>query len=336
MNKITVGFLGFILCLCINNVYAKKVKFAVNMKGQDVSVNGVHVSGDFQTLAGYSGGNWQSNTTKLSQSVADTNIYSIVVDIPAHAKYEYKFVNGDQFYEVEFVPIESRVGYNFNDNRWLYVDSIVNDTTFVGVILFSGNAPEGLTLVRCLVDMQSVASISTSGVHLAGNFQNWNPAGTRLYSFGDSVYEIISYVDTGYYQFKYYNGNSVANAENVPTSCAVNASRGIQVTKDTVLNVVCFSKCSGCNNTGFETLISMINYQIFPNPSSGLFTINFNDIIVYHHVTLADITGKEIGNYDIYNNPSFTIEKTALSSGVYFVNITSGSGFRSSHKLVVN
>lgn len=323
-----------ILALIVNFSFAKKVKFAVNMSGQTVSPNGVHVTGDFQTAAGYTGGNWLADVT-LMKKETDTNIYSVIVDIPALKKYEYKFVNGDKFYEVEFVPVESRVGYNFNDNRWLYVDSIANDTTFVGAILFAGNAPAGLTLLRFLVDMQSVAAVSSAGVHVAGNYQNWNTTSNRLYSFGDSVYEIISYVDTGNYEYKYYNGNATINSENVPSSCAVGGNRGVYVSKDTVLNAVCFSKCFTCNNTGFETVMSMINHEVFPNPTNGFFTISFNDMIVYHHITLMDVTGKEIGNYDVYNDSSFSIERKYLEPGVYFIDISSGGNLRSSQKLIV-
>ncbi|MBK8686725.1 MAG: hypothetical protein IPN26_18020 [Bacteroidetes bacterium] len=49
----------------------------------------------------------------------------MVVDLPAFAKYEYKFLNGDQGYEVEVVPEESRANYNLSDNRWIYVDSLI-------------------------------------------------------------------------------------------------------------------------------------------------------------------------------------------------------------------
>jgi len=86
-------FLILALILSFSIVNAKKVKFSVDMTGQTISSYGVHVSGDFQTLAGYSGGDWASNTTLMAQE-ADTNIYSIVVDIPAFKKYEYKFLNG--------------------------------------------------------------------------------------------------------------------------------------------------------------------------------------------------------------------------------------------------
>ncbi|MFN5621346.1 MAG: hypothetical protein ACK478_08590, partial [Flavobacteriales bacterium] len=107
---------------------AKHIRFTVDMTDQVVSPNGVHLTGDFQALLGLENGDWQSNTLLMEQQ-SDTNLYSVVLQLPAFRKYEYKFVNGDQFYEVEFVPWESRVGYDFNDNRWLYLDSLSNDTT---------------------------------------------------------------------------------------------------------------------------------------------------------------------------------------------------------------
>ena len=78
-------FLVVFILLLSTNIYAKKVKFAVDMTGQTINATGVHVSGDFQTLAGFSGGDWQPNTTSLTKE-SGTDIYSIVVDIPAMAK----------------------------------------------------------------------------------------------------------------------------------------------------------------------------------------------------------------------------------------------------------
>ena len=110
--------------------FAKKVKFAVDLTGQPISPNGVHITGDFQEIAGFPGGDWTSDGTPLTQE-GTSSIYSIIIDLPAFRKYEYKFVNGDKFYEAEFIPIASRVGYDFNDNRWIYVDSTSADTSFM-------------------------------------------------------------------------------------------------------------------------------------------------------------------------------------------------------------
>ncbi|MBL0105706.1 MAG: hypothetical protein IPP51_19130 [Bacteroidetes bacterium] len=129
MKKLVIGML---MLVCALQASAKKVKFAVDMTGIVINVTGMHISGDFQTEIGLQN-DWVSDSTSLYQESADTNIYSIVVDLPAFRLYEYKFLNGDQFYEAEFVPIESRVGYNFDDNRWLYVDSLGDDTTFAEI-----------------------------------------------------------------------------------------------------------------------------------------------------------------------------------------------------------
>ena len=144
MKKSVLISVALVLVLTLS---AKKVKFEVDMTDQAISTYGVHVSGDFQTLAGYSGGDWQPGTTPMTNEPG-TQIYSVVVEIPAFAKYEYKFLNGDQWYDVEFVPMESRVGYNFNDNRWIFVDSITNDTTTTYPILYSGKCTSRIEIIE--------------------------------------------------------------------------------------------------------------------------------------------------------------------------------------------
>ena len=175
MKKLLLSITILLTSLCLS---AKKVKFAVDMTGQTISAFGVHIVGDFQEAAGYPL-NFDPAATPLTQE-GSTNIYSIIVTIPAFTKYEYLFVNGDQTYEAEFVPDESRVGYNFVDNRWLYVDSLANDTTFVGAILFSGNAPAGLSLVRYKVDMNNALPVSPNGIHVGTSDDAFSPVKTKL------------------------------------------------------------------------------------------------------------------------------------------------------------
>ncbi|HKR06098.1 MAG TPA: T9SS type A sorting domain-containing protein [Bacteroidia bacterium] len=314
--------------------FAKKVKFSVDMTGQVLSPNGIHVTGDFQAAAGFPGGDWQANTTTLTQE-GTTSIYSIIVDIPAFTKYEYRYVNGDQSYEVEFVPVESRVGYNFDDNRWLWVDSLANDTTDIGAIVFNANAPAGLTLVRFLVDMQNEPSIASSGVHVAGNFQGWDPAKTMLYSFGSDVYEIISYVSSGTYQYKFYNGNNIGAAENIPSLCAVSTNREIQVPSDTVLSVVCFSGCSSCGPVSIFENKNDASVNLFPNPAHDFAVLKFNDNNQIHTILISDVTGRVVRTFENYQFNTLRIEKENLKEGVYFVNIYSDGRLISPVKLII-
>ncbi|HRH01470.1 MAG TPA: T9SS type A sorting domain-containing protein [Bacteroidia bacterium] len=310
---------------------AKKVKFAVDMDTFAISPNGVHVTGDFQALAGYPGGDWTSNETVCAQEGA-TTIYSVVVDIPAFAKYEYKFVNGDQFYEVEFVPIESRIGYDFNDNRWIWVDSLGNDTTFVGAIKFAGNAPAGLNLVRFLVNLTNEAVISTLP-HVYGNFQNWNPLSTSLYSFGDSVYEIIAYVPSGNYEYKFINGSTVGLAETVPFSCNVNGSRGVAVSKDTVLDIFCFATCNSCNPLAMVHTNTNSNVKMYPNPMHNMLTIQLPDNFKAYTILITDIAGREIQSYTASNN--LIIQNSSMHRGMYLVKILDDKKIYSTEKLLV-
>ncbi len=304
----------------VSTGFAKKVKFAVDMDTNTIMVTGVHIGGDFQVAAGYAF-DWDSGLTLMTQEGSST-IYSVVVDIPAFAKYEFKFINGDQWYEAEFVPIESRVGYNFNDNRWLYVDSLANDTTFAGAIIFSGNAPKGLTLMRFVVDMTNEASVDPNGVHVAGSFQNWNPALVRLYSFGSNVYEIIAYDTVTTNQYKFYNGNSSGTTELVPGACAVTGNRELQFAKDTVLGTVCFSGCSACILSGIAETGSL-QVKLFPNPASEATELQIGN---YQNETLdvnvIDLTGKTVMAYSNIQSNILHIDSKELVAGMYFITAT--------------
>jgi len=313
---------------------AKYVKFAVDMTGQTISTFGVHVSGDFQTAAGYSGGNFQPNTTLL-QKEGTTNIYSVIVKIPAFAKYEYFFVNGDQFYEAEFVPVESRPGDDITANRWIYVDSLANDTSFVGAVLFSGNAPKDLKLLRLKVNLKR-ETISSKGIHVAGDFQNWNTQNNILYSFVQNRYETIVYTDsTTTYQYKFYNGNTLLTSETVPTGCSNNNNRFIKVIKDTVLNEVCFSSCTICSTTGISSLNEKgKSFEIIPNPCIENALIILNETQV-ERISLFDMNGRWLKDMKI-TPKQVEIERGELAKGIYFIRVVKIDGAIHSSKIIFN
>lgn len=301
--------------------YAKKVKFAVDMTGQTLLSTGVHIAGDFQTLAGFTGGDWMSNTTPLTQETGDTNIYSIVVDIPAFAKYEYKFINGDQFYETEFVPEESRVGYNFNDNRWIYVDSLADDTTYVGAILFSQNAPKGYNLLRFKVNMTNQI-VNSNGVHIATSFGAWNTSNTYLFSFQDNIYEVITYIDTNETscQYKFINGNSTSEYETIPSACESNGNREASFSNHTVFDPVCFSECADCISTAnLEDIEDHEKTYIFPNPTNDATVLYLNDQTA-KTITITNALGSTVRSYSCLEK-TLIIEKETLPQGLYIISI---------------
>jgi alpha-amylase len=315
-------------------LFAKKVKFMVDMRNEILNANGVHIAGDFQTAAGYAGGDWNTGTTAMAQEVSDTNIYSVVVDIPAFAKYEFKYINGIFGYETEFVPLECRVGYNFVDSRWFWLDSLSNDTTVTAPVIFGANAPSGKYLVRLKVDMQNEAGINTGGVHVAGFFNGFNSAANYMYSFDGNVHELIAYVDTGTsatpYEFIYFNGTT---SESVPTACAtINNRRGVNVLKDTVMDAVCFNECVSCLLAGI-TESRAGNINVFPNPVIDKINIeNGNEQLVLAHI--RDLSGRIVQT--AINPFSFVLlEKEKFYPGIYLLECITASGDRLIKKIVI-
>ncbi len=101
--------------------------------------------------------------------------------------------------------------------------------------------------------------ISPNGVHLAGNFQGWNPGATTMTAIGGGVYCVVLDLPPGNYQYKFINGNAWGTDETVPNTCGVNDGMGVfnrEVTvgsTDIILPAVCFGQCSLCNQNIYVT-----------------------------------------------------------------------------------
>ncbi len=237
---------------------ARKVAFRVDMTGQTVGVNGVHMVGNFKDI-NYDGNfenaglvNWDPTVYGLAGP--NNGIYSIVMDLTPGLPYEFKFINGNDWPQAENVPNQSKVSTS-NGNRWVYIPaSLATDTLQLDAIMFGGNAPAGMKLIRFAVDMKNVVNISSDGVHVAGAFQGWDPAKTQMANYkGDGLmsgmlYEYLGYVTAGTgTEFKYVNGNAWGGAESVPSACATGGNRSVvTVTTDSLLSKVCFGSCDAC------------------------------------------------------------------------------------------
>lgn len=335
--KITAAGLALIVLFTLLTAqpsWAKKVKFQVDMTGQVLSPNGIHVMSDFQAICGL-GLDFSPDGALLTKDLTDTNIYYLVVDIPAFAKYEYKYVNGDQSYEVEVVEEKAQVGYNFIDNRWIYIDSLANDTTILPAFRFNKTSPAGLTMMRFLVDM-TLETVSPNGVHVAGDFQGWNPGNARLYSFGNNTYEIILYDTLGNVNnYNFYNGNTMADAEVVAGGCVVNGMRNVNLSMDTILTKVCYSSCSTCYPAALADQEISKDQQVFPNPVTDQLFIRFNDNALTHDVCLSDVSGRVVANFKGIFSNEFKIAREHMPAGIYLLSVMNNNGKRTTQKLTV-
>jgi alpha-amylase len=319
--------------LCSMSGIAKKVQFRVDMTGNVLSAQGIHVFGDFQAVAGF-GLDWTPGSCTMTKDAVDTNIYFFNVDIPAFAKYEYKYINGDQSYEVEIVPAETQVGYNFVDNRWIYIDSLNSDTMKLAPVQFNKNAPAGLFSVRFVVDM-SLQTIPSNGAHIAGSHQGNDPSTDRLYSFAYNHYEIISYLNAGTYSYKFYNGNTLATTETVPSACATAGNRTCTISGDVILNTYCFSSCApNCYPTFVTSTENANAITIYPNPSNGNFVVQSSATNKLSAMQVMDMQGRICRQNENIHNNHVAIEN--LPSGIYVVTSQLENGESNRTKILID
>lgn len=314
---------------------AKKVMFRVNMQAVPIDSTGMHVTGDFQDEAGFAA-DWDPGTTDLVQDVSDTNIYWCVVDIPAFVHYEFKYVNGDQGYQQEFVPFESRVNYNFIDNRWIYVDSLSNDTMKLPAVRFGGNAAAGKSLIRFYVDMTNEASVSPAGVHVRNDMNAFSGIAAHMFSFDGSVYEYIDYVDSGLtttHEYRFANGINQGSEEALAGWCAnANGYRAIAAPRDTMLPVVCYTFCAACNTVGISEA-SAGSFTAVPNPAASFVNLTFSTTEV-RTVSVVDYTGREV--YSVQStDATLQVNTTGFSKGAYFIRVMAANGSVQLQKLIV-
>ena len=314
---------------------AKKVMFRVNMEGQLIDSTGIHVTGDFQDEAGFAA-DWDPGTTPMVQDASDTNIYWCVVDIPAFVHYEFKYVNGDQGYQQEFVPLHSRVNYNFLDNRWIYVDSLANDTFMLPAVRFAGNAPAGKNLIRYYVDMTNEASVSSNGVHVADDINGFSTTAAHLFSFDGITYEYLQYVDSGLttaHEYKFANGNTSGNIEALAGWCQDgNGYRSIVAPRDTMLPTVCYTFCAACNTVGI-TEVTPDNFKVVPNPANDFVNLTFGSS-EERVISIVDYSGREITSALSTDN-TMTVNTENFASGVYFVRAMNARGTVQIQKLII-
>ncbi|MFT5903604.1 MAG: hypothetical protein ACI9O2_000458 [Flammeovirgaceae bacterium] len=112
------------------------------------------------------------------------------------------------------------------------------------------------------VDVNNISSISPNGIHVAGNWQSeanggadWMPGANAMDDSDlDGVYELTVLVPAGTYEYKFINGNDWSeNPEGVPSECAVNSNRGIEVVAGGVTaGLVCFGACEECPIIGSD------------------------------------------------------------------------------------
>jgi hypothetical protein len=242
------------------------VTLRVDMQNQTLSPDGVHAGGTFN--------NWNYAQTLLTSPGG--TIYSTTLTMDEGTYLEFRYANGITALVSETVP----TACSLNGNRYFTVPG--HDTVMTAYCYGSCTAcgtVANYTNVTFRVDMHAADSVASTGIHLAGTFQGWNPAATPMISGGDSVYIFTDSLLTGTsVQYKFVNGNSVAGYETVPFTCSSNGNRTLLVpVNDTILKLICFAQCDSCLLDGTIELENntLTLDQNFPNPCTDITTIGY-------------------------------------------------------------
>ena len=190
----------------MGNLFAQvDVTFQVDMSGQTISADGVHIAGSLN--------GWNTSSDLLVNQGG--NIYAITLSLMPGDDFEYKYLNGNAWGTEETPPAACTVGGN---NRTFTTPS---SNTIFAVVPFNGcQTPNPTQEVTFNVDMTG-QTISPNGVHVVGNFNGWSPSEILMTDIGNNIYQVtvtvLSSLTT--VQYKYLNGNAWGTEETVPAPC---------------------------------------------------------------------------------------------------------------------
>ena len=95
--------------------------------------------------------------------------------------------------------------------------------------------------------------VPPEGVHIAGNWQNWDPGATPMTLLSGTIYTYTCELEPGMeYQYKFINGNAWGMDEYPPAECGIDNTVGgfnryfTMPEQDIVLPLVCFGLCTDC------------------------------------------------------------------------------------------
>ncbi len=222
------------------------VTFRVDMSEQTVSPSGVHIAGSFQ--------GWNPGSTEMT--LEQDNIYEYTASVAPGDEHEYKFVNGTTWDDAETVTGACTTGPPYN-NRTL---TVPEENTVLDVVCFGSCIPCAVPTVAITFQVDlSYVDVSLDGVHIAGTFNEWDPAANEMTAVGNGLFEITLDLSEGdFIEYRYYNGNTAGDSEIVPQGCSQNNSRYLEIPlQNTTLDAVCWGQCVACGDPPVDVDITL-------------------------------------------------------------------------------
>ncbi len=297
---------------------------SVNMAKESIHPSGVRIAGNFQ--------GWNPATTAMADPDGD-GIYEYTINTFLGEHLEYKFINGAAWGSDESVPNDCR--YNGSWNRG---DSVANLADTAAVVCFAACTDCQINVTFSVNMAWEVANgiVSGDSVHVAGSFQGWDPAVTvMLDTNANGIYEVTATmpINSKIY-YKYINGKTWNDAEASGDLSACGEDDGfggnnrvdsLGVT-DTVLGVVCFTKCYDCS-VGLPE--PMAGITLYPNPTVGEFTLERSELAGDVEVTVVDMQGQLLRATEwAAGEAELDMDLSDMASGVYMIRLNADEGAR--------
>lgn len=313
---------------CPADAATKMVTFRVDMNGQTVDPNGVHLAGNFQ--------GWSPGSTRLTD--AGGGIYETTLPVlNSLIVLQYKFINGNDWGMDEDPP----EGCESFDNNRIAIATGDNDIVLPTQTFAGCDNPLPTKDVTFRVDMTGF-DVNPSGVHLAGNLQGWNPGGTPMNDIGNNVYEVTVPVPAAIasINYKFVNGNEWGLEEDPPEGCQNNDNNrfaALALTTDAIsIPGVKFGSCEGINS--LRELLVGNEFILVPSVSSDFVSVRWElpraELLDFR---VLDVNGRTILEEKILPTRmamTRNLEVANWAPGMYFVYLNSG-GAHSVRKLIV-
>jgi hypothetical protein len=300
----------------------KNVTFQVDMNQVTQSFTTPEVNGLWN--------NWCGNCNPLTDANGD-GIWTTTLPLPVGSTQEYKFSADAWTIEEQNNPAAPCTNGNAtNTNRVLVIPAT---DTVLNVVCWSQCTACDVDVTLKVNMAWEVANnaISADGIHVAGDFQGWNPGATEMLDAdNDGIYQVtVSLPANSSIQYKFINGNAWGQDEPVPSACAVTGTTNRGATfayGDSTMSPVCFGKCTDCAAGLGE---SLQNVSLFPNPTRGLFNLARMDAATEVEVSVLDLQGKVL-TVAVWaaGAESLGIDLSNFANGVYMVRMTSDEGSR--------
>jgi hypothetical protein len=197
-------------------------------------------------------------------------------------------------------------------------------TSLSSTVCYSYLSPAGNTYTQTGIYYDTLQSVASCDSIFVINLIV-NTADTTVNEYQGTL---IAYTSGASYKWLDCNNGlaPVAGATNQQFSPTVIGSYALELTKYGCVDTSsCYTvnSLAGINESSFGA-----NFNVYPNPTSDNFIINFGETLNTASVTIVDITGKTILTKNVIHVNSTLVSIAAIDNGTYFVKIKSNNSVK--------